>query len=379
MLFYIHTISSLLKANAHFFLILFAIISQSSWAQEWLARLGSTLSSSQLAHSNLPGTAMLTRAILNKKQINLAFYLWLVSMIFEYNYLVHQGPAITVWPFDLKIPWFSLPQLVMVVSMTLMVTNNSLEPSNRRVPVPDAEWEEREIRPIYIVSSPAVGPAWLSVNLNALWVRTQFIFSRVLKWLLRIKSPHITDDQVRSLLTHSHKLVIPSMLLCSQALYVFDFFTGLVGTRRCTLISLINLLMSGLVYLGADTSRLWPLQELLFHHAIEVDGFYYELQRTGWLTNSIDLSIKAVPKEVDEKKKERVRQKLSRHKAGDTFFTKEEIKATGMCVEFQPRGPPPLVADTGTFSQGKLTSSTQPRNSFSRHLAMSLPHTTARR
>lgn len=333
MLAYITKMSNFFKDNAFVLLGTLAFVSQTPWAQEWLGKLGSLLSTSQFAHFNLPATALLTRAVLNKKQLNLTFYLWLISMLFEYNYLVYQGPFVNLWPFGLKIPWQSLVQMIMIVSFTLTVTSKSLEPPKRRVPVEEPQWEEREIRPIYIVSSPAFGPPWLSVALNSAWIWVRNSIETVATKFLRNRYPDIaadlSEDSIHIILGEiSHRSVIPVMLLCSTVFQAINLFTDWLDNIRWPL-NYFGMVVISLAFItrryGGDTGRLWPMQQLIYHQAIEVDGWYYELSRINMLANSIDLSVRKVPHPPQFPD----RIILSREKAGDTFFTKEEIEETG--------------------------------------------------
>ena len=244
-------------------------------------------------------------------------------MFLEYNYL-ELAPFGTSRIASITIPWASILQLLFVVYGCMIAARSTLVPGQRRVATDAARsstWETRPLKEIILVSSPVGGTAWPSRFIRKCQEITTEFRHRI-----------VTNSSLLQRLEDSGLLgpfVLSSIIVVSAPLSVVMFsilmfrdstmkLFGLPLPLASTLVTIcIGLLSSSTI----DYSRLWFIEDLLFHPALEIDGFVYELA----IGKSFNVSIEAKRTPVEEYERET----LAKRPHGYTFFTPDEILDSG--------------------------------------------------
>ncbi|QKX59121.1 uncharacterized protein TRUGW13939_06252 [Talaromyces rugulosus] len=278
---------------------------------------------------NLVLTAILTNIVVRKKKLDLTFILWLGSMLFEANFLAIQchNSQLTRWA-----RWYyfclTVGQVCIILSISLMVENSECSKcSEERFSPAMITPEGRETRAVYLVSSPAFGPPWLISRLKQFQDKVTSLVARCFIYWYGRRVDAQDRRRLRSLMSDpeflnkvQEMMTFPTLGLSGIAVVVWRLF-------YCSLDKAINIqeqiYIMGLAVTaryGLNKSFIWAAWDLLCHHALEIDGVLYELRRTGWFMDSIDIEVHS--KTDDEK------QILSRTEIGETFFMPEEIRQT---------------------------------------------------
>ena len=300
------SMSCWLCENHHVIVFLSVLAAQTTFVQRWLELVFLSLSKSRLVPSNIVSSLILTRAFFNRREPNLIFVLWLCSMLLECNYLV-LAPFGSFRIRNFTIPWMSTAQLVLIIYGCTEAARSTFLPGQRRIATNAARssiWEKRDLKEIMLVSFPAFSPIWLSQSvINCQEVAARY-WQKIISTFKRL-----------GMLEPFSQL---GLVVLSSSIMVYSLLNmPLFRNHRKNLFGIPFLLVSTI----RDPSRLWFIQDLIFHQALEVDGMYYELSRSGWFANSITLN--SLPVKKDDRKV------LARRSQGYTFFTANEILNTG--------------------------------------------------
>ncbi|KAM0540779.1 hypothetical protein ACHAPJ_013510 [Fusarium lateritium] len=314
---------------------------------------------SGLINSNLPVTSILTFAVLRRRRLkstavlNPTFIAWLSSMLLELEWLTSQCH-------NDKIGWYRAYFFTLLVGQLGLMLWVCLGAANRTLPIAERQnpeyykvypAERRRTQPVYFVSSPAFGPAWLVPTLYRAQEKVVFLAWRAGVWVfvyaMRLRplrrrflsrmgksGVEVDDDGV-----DFHEIATRKPLRGSE------YTKAMQATRRfltpVTLITanfffntelrLMVLVISMAMSIGLDTGFIWNILEMVCHFALEIDGEYFELKRVG---DSVELSRKPVAKPKDDPRansnsQEPERIILSHTYVGCSFMTKDEIEAKG--------------------------------------------------
>ncbi|KAL3469128.1 hypothetical protein BJX99DRAFT_87648 [Aspergillus californicus] len=265
------------------------------------------------------------------KKLDLAFYVWLLSMALASISIVigRHAAQVSAWRRWYWI-FIAFGQVAAVLKLALPIENVECSTcSRKRFSLDDISPEGRARRDIFFVSKPAFGPPWLMRGLKRFLDRATVRFAK-----LHIRSYNYFHPKkqlsevllergqamhyVRQNMTH-----VPSFVYTAFRLSWLLLRTIQGGDPPFSLSATIytNYLFAA-VQIGAK-DIVWSAWDLIAHHTLQVDGVMYELKRVGWFRDSIELTrqstghipgVLAFGENV-----------LSWTAAGQTYFTDEEI------------------------------------------------------
>lgn len=278
---------------------------------------------------NLLLSTLLTNLVTRRKNLDLAYYLWLLSMAFEANYLAVQCR-------DAQAPkWYRLCFFCIAIGQVCTILLIALKIEDvecstclqERFSLAAVTREGRNTRPVYFVSTPAFGPPWLVGKVKRLQDQ---IVAQVVRLNVYYAGGRLSNEEKIMVMSGSRYMAKIQEVLTYLTLFLINMIAVLRGWLRSsespTLKGQISMMVLTLLAGSASKGFVWTAWDLLCHHALEVDGVMYELKRTGWFKDSIELrAIHAKRTNIEASGKEI----LSRTHEGETFFTHDEILKCG--------------------------------------------------
>lgn len=310
-----------IRRNHYIILIIALLAAQTPPAQQWINYISELMSKVPGVHANAISSIFLTRAVLDRRGPHLCFYLWLASMLLEYNYLTSspfRWGYLHIW--NVSIPWIVAVHLFITVRLCSWSLGATLVPGQRRMPTHHPQssvWECRDLKAVRLVTFPPIKVRWPFVLISkcqsyaSVTLDKTVSSSEVLSRLRR--SGRLQERITTTIITILKLLIHVNQILASTGRWS-------IGRPNLMLGIILNLDFL-LITAKSDFSRLWFFNELLYHQALEVDGRYYELTREGWFANSIKFTTGLVANDT--------RKPLYSTPHGYTFFTHHEIYDTG--------------------------------------------------
>ncbi|KAL4742387.1 hypothetical protein BDV11DRAFT_19608 [Aspergillus similis] len=280
-----------------------------------------------IVEQNLLLSAFLTHLVLRRKRLGLPYYLWLLFMTFEANYLAvrcqdPQTYGLYRWVFFL----LTVGQVCIILLIALRIEDSDcLICQRKRFSLATVAREGRKTRPIYFVSTPAFGPPWLPGQIKRFQDQVTALYGRL---SIYFHSTKLSDENKHSWMSDARLIAMSKVSLTHLTLLLLNligFIWQLLGPPSSplnTLIRGISVLILTLLAGFSSKGFIWNAWDLICHHALEIDGVTYELKRTGWFKDSIELLETHVKRTDEEASRKEI---LSRTLEGGTFFTHDEI------------------------------------------------------
>ncbi|CAH0025852.1 unnamed protein product [Clonostachys rhizophaga] len=232
-----------------------------------------------------------TYAFYGPRRFNLPFWMWLAAMLLLHLRLVSAPMSWQIIQMGgSSIPWFAAAHFIFTVATCLVVTANSLEPGQSRIPLQHARVETRPLHDVFLVSSTAFGPPWLRRGLKTWFPRLPMLLNRRVPWLVSVAQGYnrIMNDYHIPIFFLIFVLSM-SLLLIFWKLHDLLSFWSLGGFQ--TALSLSNAIFRTSV---DSHARLPSFEQLWLHQALRIDGRYYELTWMHFFADSTTLSDSAV-------------------------------------------------------------------------------------
>jgi len=209
-------------------------------------------------------------------------------------------------------------ETILIIRTALKIATRTMKP--RLETFLEAEDLERSLIPVYLITSPTT---LYGEKLHALIQRVRCAVladlpPRVVRTFDGVyghETPRSNGNIARFLLALSTAIsssslsLLAYMVFPSWASLQFQFY---IAARRSS---------------DDRDHSFGGLGALFCHYALEIGDIYYELDRTGWITDTIRLSKSKI------KPGDSSRRTLSRVYCGETFFTEREITFRGEIVK----------------------------------------------